>query len=97
MKDRKPTHPGEFVQEDILNEFGISQEQLAEALGISEETVNELINQKCGLSSDIALRIGKFTNTNPKTWMNIQISWDLWIMANSKEAESIEKIQPVAA
>ncbi|MBF0277348.1 MAG: HigA family addiction module antidote protein [SAR324 cluster bacterium] len=97
MIKRKPTHPGEFMQEDILMELGLSQGQLANALGVSRKTINELVNQKRGLSPDMALRIGKFTNTNPKTWMNLQNSWDLWIVASSKEAKSIDKIQPFAA
>ncbi len=97
MIKRKPTHPGEFIQEDILNELGFSQGQLAKALGVSRKTINELVNKKRGLSPDMALRIGKFTSTNPKTWMNLQNSWDLWIASRSKDAKSIEKIQPFAA
>lgn len=94
---RKPTHPGEFVQEDILKELGLSQGQLAQALKVSRKTINELVNQKRRLNPDIALRIGKFTNTNPQTWMNLQTAWDLWVASNSKEAKSIEKIQYFAA
>lgn len=97
MVKRKPTHPGEFVQEDILNELHISQGQLANALGVSRKTINELVNQKRGLSPDMALRIAKFTKTNPKTWMNLQSSWDIWIASNSKESKSIQAIQPFAA
>ena len=97
MIKRKPTHPGEFIKEDILNEFDLSQGQLAKILGVSRKTINELVNQKRGLSPDLALRIGKFTKTNPKTWMNIQASWDLWIASKSKNARSIRKIQPYAA
>lgn len=97
MVKRKPTHPGEFVQEDILNELHISQGQLANALGVSRKTINELVNQKRGLSPDMALRIAKFTKTNPKTWMNLQGSWDIWIASNSKESKSIQAIQPFAA
>lgn len=94
---RKPTHPGEFVREDILKELGLSQGQLAQALKVSRKTINELVNQKRRLSPDIALRIGKFTNTNPQTWMNLQTAWDLWVASNSKEAKSIENIQHFAA
>ena len=93
MINRNPTYPGKFVQEDILKELGLSQGQLAQALKVSRKTINELVNQKRGLSPDIALRIGKFTNTNPQTWMNLQTSWDLWVASNSKGAKSIEKFQ----
>jgi len=96
MMKRKPTHPGEFVREDILNEFGLSRKQLAELLGVSEKTINELADQKRELSPDMALRIGRFTKTNPRTWMNLQTSWDLWQASNRKEAASIRKVQPFA-
>ncbi len=85
------------MQEDILKELGLSQGQLAQALKVSKKNINELVNQKRRLSPDIALRIGKFTNTNPQTWMNLQTAWDLWVASNSKEAKSIEKIQYFAA
>ena len=97
MKKRKPTHPGEYVKEDILNEFGLSQGQLAKTLRVSRKTINELVNQKRGLSPDMALRLGKFTKTNPRTWMNLQTAWDLWEVSNSKTAKSIENIHPYAA
>lgn len=95
MMKRKPTHPGEFVREDILKEFGLSPKQLAELIGVSEKAVNELTDQKRSLSPDMALRIGRFTKTNPKTWMNLQTSCDLWEAASTtKEAASIQKVQP---
>ncbi|OGL47753.1 MAG: addiction module antidote protein, HigA family [Candidatus Schekmanbacteria bacterium RBG_13_48_7] len=97
MIERKPTHPGEFVREDILKELGLSQGQLAKRLGVSRKTINDLVNMKRGLSPDLAIRIGKFTNTNPKTWMNLQASWDLWETWHSEGAKSIKKIQPFAA
>ena len=97
MIKRKPTHPGKFVQEDILKEFGLSQGQLAKTLGVSRKTINELVNQKRGISPDMALRLGKCTKTNPRTWMNLQTAWDLWQASHSKMAKSIEKIHPFAA
>ena len=97
MKTRKPTHPGEYIQEDILNEFGLSQGQLAKTLEVSRKTINELVNQKRGLSPEMALRLGQFTKTNPRTWMNLQTAWDLWEASNSKTAKSIENIHPHAA
>ncbi|RLC11008.1 MAG: addiction module antidote protein, HigA family [Deltaproteobacteria bacterium] len=93
MMKRKPTHPGEFVREDILEEFSLSRKQLAELLGVSEKTVSELADQRRGLSPDMALRIGRFTKTNPKTWMNLQITWDLW-EASTKKSASIRKVRP---
>lgn len=96
MKHRKPTHPGEYIAEDILNELEMSQSQLAKTLGVSRKTINELVNQKRGLSPDMALRLGKYTKTNPRTWMNLQTAWDLWEVSTSEAAKSIAKIEPYA-
>ncbi len=94
MITRKPTHPGEFIKEDIIKELGLSQKQLAKALGVSRKTISDLVNQKRALTPCMTLRIGKFTNTNPKTWMNLQTTWDLWEASNTKLAKSIPKIRP---
>jgi len=75
MMKRKPTHPGEFVREDILNEFGLSRKPLAELLNVSEKTINELADQKRGLSPDIA-DIGRNSLNRRRTGGGCAISAD---------------------
>ena len=78
LPKRRPIHPGEFIREDILVEFGLTQQQLAERLKVHRRTINELVNGKRSVSADMALRLGKFTNTNPQMWLNLQNALDLW-------------------
>lgn len=94
---KRPTHPGEFIKEDILNELAMTQEQLAMTLGVSRRTINQLIKGKRRISIDIALRLGKFTRTAPETWLNLQAAIDLWEAAHSNDFKEIERIQPYAA
>lgn len=78
MTRRKPTHPGEILREDVIKPLGLTVTQAARDLGVSRKTLSELINQKAALSSEMALRIAKATNTSPESWLNMQTKLDLW-------------------
>jgi len=96
IPEHRPTPPGEFIKEDILHELGLSQAQLATLLGVSRRTINQLVNGKRKITADLALRLGKFTNTSPELWMNLQASLDLWDALHSVEKKPIDNIQPYA-
>ena len=78
LSKHRPIHLGEFIKEDILVEFGLTQQQLADKLKVHRRTINEIVDGKRSISADMALRLGKFTNTNPQMWLNIQNALDLW-------------------
>ena len=78
LPKHRPIPPGEFIRKDILEEFGLTQQQLADRLRVHRRTINELVKGKRGLSADMALRLGKFTNTTPQMWLNLQNAIDLW-------------------
>ena len=78
MTRRKPTHPGKTLSEDVIKPLGLTVTQAARDLGVSRKTLSELINQKAALSSEMALRIAKATNTSPESWLNMQTKLDLW-------------------
>ena len=90
---RRPNHPGLFIDEFILKELSIPQQQLAQALGVSRRTINQLVRGKRKISLDIALRLSRFTMTTPELWLNMQRAVDLWDARNEKN-ESIEAIKP---
>jgi len=78
MTRRKPTHPGEILREDVIKPLGLTVTQAARDLGVSRKTLSELVNQKAALSSEMALRIAKASNTSPESWLNMQTKLDLW-------------------
>ena len=82
---KKTKHPGEFIREDILKEFGLTQEELARTLGVTRRTINQIVNGRRGISADMALRLGQFTRTSPEMWMNLQNAIDLWDAYHSVE------------
>jgi addiction module HigA family antidote len=94
---KRPTPIGEFIREDILKEFNMSQGDLALALKLSRKTINDLVNNKRLLSADIALRLGKFTKTSPQLWLGLQQDLDLWDALHSEQAKEIKNILSFAA
>jgi len=94
---KRPTAIGEFIQEDILNEFNMSQGDLAQTLKVSRKKINDLVNNKRALSADMALRISKFTKTSPQLWLGLQQDLDLWDALHSEKAKEIKKIHSFAA
>lgn len=71
----------------------ISQARLANALSVPYQRVNEIVNQRRGVTTATALRLGKFFDMSPQFWLNAQLSWDLY-HAQQDEAEALEKIVP---
>ncbi|GBF79493.1 HigA family addiction module antitoxin [Aphanothece sacrum] len=88
-----PIHPGEILA-DELKEIGIESDQLALKIGISEDYINLIIRREGNMTAEVALRLGKFFNTGPNLWMNLQKAYDLEI-ARSKLGDSLEMITPL--
>ena len=95
--DRKPTHPGAVFREDVFPALGLTQTELAVRLGVSRLTVYELLREKRGLSPDLAIRLGKLTNTTAESWLRMQETLDLWELRQGRASEyaSIGVLLPV--
>ena len=77
-----PIHPGEILA-DELEEIGLNISQIAEKIDIPEQELNLIIEGKCNLNAEIALRLGKFFNIGANFWMNLQQAYDLEIAGSS--------------
>ena len=75
---RKPTHPGTVFLEDVIKPLNMTVTETAKMLGVSRKALSEFVNEKSALSSDMALRIGKATNTSAESWMNMQLKLTMW-------------------
>src|SRR4030042_6678497 len=96
---REPTHPGEMLLEEFLNPMGITQRELAMAIHVPYQRVNELVNKRRGVTPSTALRLAKCFGTSPDFWMNLQLRWDLDHAKQSemKELKSIRGHTPTGA
>ena len=89
---REPTHPGEMLREEFLLPMEISQRDLADAIHVPYQRVNELINQKRGVTPSTALRLAKFFGVSADYWLNLQIRCDLY-RAQQSEKTDLDSIQ----
>lgn len=76
--NRKPTHPGAIIREDVLPELGITQAQLANHLGVSRLSVSEILHEKRGVSAEMAIRIAEAIGGTAESWLRMQEALDLW-------------------
>lgn len=88
---RKPTHPGEMLLEEFLNPMGITQRQLANAIHVSYQRINEIVNKHRGITPSTALRLSKFFDVSPDFWLNMQLRWDL-CLAQDTELQDLKII-----
>jgi addiction module HigA family antidote len=76
--DRTPTHPGEMLLEEFLNPMGLTQRELAQAIHVPYQRINDLVNGRRGITPSTALRLAKFFGNTPDFWLNLQLRWDLY-------------------
>lgn len=95
----RPPHPGEFLREDYLPECGLSIADTARRLGVSAQTVNELVRERRSVSPDMALRLARLFGTTAQFWLNLQRNVDLWdsLELNREAIEQVEPLPAVAA
>jgi addiction module HigA family antidote len=75
---RRPTHPGAILREDFMPDYCLTVSGLAESLGVSRQTVNELLRERRALSPEMALRLSGLFGNSPEFWLNLQRAVDLW-------------------
>ena len=91
---RTPTHPGEMLLEEFLKPMGLTQKELAVAIHVPYQRVNEIINGRRGITPSTALRLAKFFGVSPDFWMNLQLRWDLYF-AKQSEADHLKTIKTI--
>jgi len=91
-KHRVPTHPGEMLLEEFLKPMGLTQRQVAEAIHVPYQRINEIVNGRRGMTSSTALRLERFLGMSAGFWMDLQLRWDLY-HAQEDEARELKTIK----
>lgn len=92
----RPTHPGEMLREDFIPDYGLTVTGLASTLGVSRQTMNELLREHRSLTPLMALRLSRLFGNSPEFWLNAQRAVDLWD-AQSSHRDEIKHIRPMKA
>ena len=92
----RPTHPGEMLREDFLTDYGLTVSRLAKALGVSRQTVNELLRERRSLTPEMALRLARLFGNTPEFWLNAQRAVDLWDTERALK-KRVQQIKPLTA
>lgn len=90
----RPTHPGEMLREDFMPDYGLTVAGLAGELGVTRQTINELIRERRALSPEMALRLARLFGNSAEFWLNAQRAVDLW-EAEQSIGEEVERIRPL--
>ena len=88
-----PCHPGAIVKYECLEPLGLSVTRAAEGLGITRQALSDLINEKSGMSVDMAIRLSKAFGSTPETWLGMQMAYDLWQARERAESIQVERFK----
>lgn len=95
----RPTHPGEILREDVLPSLDITKTEIARRLGISRQSLYDVLAERQPVTPSMALRLGKLFGNSAQSWVNLQRDYDLSVLADvmSDELAAIETIKADAA
>lgn len=88
-----PVHPGEILREDVFPALGLTKPALADALGISRQTLHDLFTQKRGVSPEMALRLEAVVGSNAEMWLTLQAEHDLWTARKTGKVKGLKRLK----
>ena len=91
-----PTHPGEMLREDFMPDYDLNATSMAKALGVSRQTINEILRERRAITSVMALRLSRLFGNSPEFWLNAQYARDLWD-SELRFQKELCQIQPLNA
>ncbi|MEQ1662272.1 MAG: HigA family addiction module antitoxin [Thiobacillus sp.] len=93
----RPVHPGEILREDYLVPLGLSANALARDLSVPAPRINDIVRERRGISADTAMRLARHFGGDARSWLNLQVAYDLRVaeIANAKRIE--KEVLPKAA
>ncbi len=96
MTRLRPVHPGEILQHEFMEPFGLSSNRLARAIGTTPTRINDIVRAKRGITADTALRLAHYFGTDAQSWMNLQTQYELDV-SGQRLTTDIAAIEPLAA
>lgn len=94
MSMKSPVHPGRIVRLDCLEPLGLSVTKAAQVLGVTRQALNNVVNEKAGISPEMAIRLSKAFGSTPETWVRMQAAFDLAVALQREKEIRVERYQP---
>jgi addiction module HigA family antidote len=77
MRMKKPPHPGRIVRQECIRPLGLTVTEAAQRLGVTRQALNNVVNEKGGISPEMAIRLSKAFGSSPEVWLGLQMDYDL--------------------
>ena len=97
MTMQAPPHPGGIVKRECLEPLGLSVTRAARGLGVTRQALSELVNERAGVSVEMAVRLSKAFGSTPETWLGMQTAHDLWQARERTAQLEVERFAPALA
>lgn len=97
MPMKNPVHPGRIVKLDCLEPLGLSVTAAAKVLGVSRQALNNIVNEKAGISPEMAIRLFKAFGGTPESWLQIQVNYDLAEARRHQSKIRVKRYEPERA
>ena len=94
MPMKNAVHPGRIVRHDCLEPFGLSVTEAAKVLGVTRQALNNVVNEKAGISPEMAIRLSKAFGSTPETWVRMQAAFDLAVTLKGEKNIRVERYEP---
>lgn len=98
MRMKNPPHPGRIVRQECIEPLGLTVTQAARLLGVTRQTLNNLVNLRAGVSPEMSIRLSKAFGSSPEVWLGMQMEYDLAQAEKKADGIKVERIgqKPVA-
>lgn len=93
MAMQNPPHPGEIVKYECLEPLGLTVTRAAEGLGVTRQALSDLINERAGLSVEMAFRLSQAFGSSPETWLGLQVAYDIWVARHKARELKVERFR----
>lgn len=90
-----PIHPGEILKDDFLAEYRVSVDQVARDIGVTPDTLSDILAARAAITAELALRLSRYFGNSAEFWLNLQRAFDLACAV--KDTKVLDKIRPVRA
>jgi addiction module HigA family antidote len=96
MRMHSPPHPGRIVRQECLEPLGLTVTAGAKALGVSRVALSELVNERRGISPEMAIRLAKAFGSSPEIWAGLQLDYDMAQAMKNADRIDVERVAPPA-